>query len=77
MLFAALTLVAELPGAVPAFAPAVAAAGRAAWSEAMQQAALTYPALVAVPAGAAVLLLFPPPDRAPGAGRRALGTLER
>lgn len=57
LLFAALTLVAELPGAAPAFAPAVAAAGRAPWSEPLQKAALTYPALVAVPAGAAVVLL--------------------
>ena len=56
--FAVLTLVAELPGAAPALAPAVAAAGRAAGSEALRQAALTYPALVAVPASAAVLLLF-------------------
>ena len=57
LLFAALTLVAALPGAAPAFAPAVAAAGRAAWPEALRKAALTYPALVAVPAGAAVVLL--------------------
>jgi hypothetical protein len=57
VVFAALTLVAEFPGAAPAFAPAIAAAGRAAWSEPLQKAALTYPALVAVPAGAAVLLL--------------------
>jgi len=57
VLFAALTLVAALPGAAPAFAPAVAAAGRAAWPEALRKAALTYPALVAVPAGAAVVLL--------------------
>jgi hypothetical protein len=58
LLFAALTLVAALPGAVPAFAPAVAAAGRAAWPEAMRKAALTYPVLVAVPVGAAVVLLL-------------------
>jgi hypothetical protein len=57
LLFAALTLVAALPGAAPAFAPAVAAAGRAAWPEAFRKAALTYPAIVAVPAGAAVVLL--------------------
>ena len=57
LLFAALTLVAALPGAAPALAPAVAAAGRAAWPEALRKAALTYPALVAVPAGAAVVLL--------------------
>jgi hypothetical protein len=57
VLFAALTLVAALPGAAPAFAPAVAAAGRAAWPEALRKAALTYPALVSVPAGAAVVLL--------------------
>jgi hypothetical protein len=58
LLFAAVTLVGELPGAAPAFAPAVAAAGRAAWPEAFRTAAVTYPALVAVPAGAAVLFLF-------------------
>jgi hypothetical protein len=38
-------------------APAVAAAGRAAWPESLRKAALAYPALVAVPAGAAVVLL--------------------
>jgi hypothetical protein len=57
LIFAALTLVAVLPGAAPALAPAVAAAGRAAGPEALRKAALTYPALVAVPAGAAVVLL--------------------
>ena len=57
LLFAALTLVAALPGAVPVFAPAVAAAGRAAWPEALRKATLAYPALVAAPAGAAVVLL--------------------
>jgi hypothetical protein len=57
LFFAALTLVAALPGAVPVLAPAVAAAGRAAWPEALRKAALTYPALVAVPAGAAIVLL--------------------
>ena len=57
VLFAALTLVAALPGAAPVFAPAVAAAGRVAWPEPLRKAALTYPALVAVPAGAAVVLL--------------------
>ena len=56
LIFAALTLVAALPGAAPALAPAVAAAGRAAGPEALRKAALTYPALVAVPAGAAVVL---------------------
>jgi hypothetical protein len=71
LLFAALTLVAALPGAAPAFAPAVAAAGRAAWPEALRKAALTYPALVAVPVGAAVVLLVRRPKRrrAPAAAR--------
>ena len=67
LLFAALTLVAALPGAAPVFAPAVAAAGRAAWPEALRKAALTYPALIAVPVGAAVVLL---PAARRGAERR-------
>ena len=57
LLFAALTLGAALPGAAPALAPAAAAAGRAAWPESLRKAALAYPALVAVPAGAAVVFL--------------------
>ena len=71
LLFAALTLVAALPGAVPVFAPAVAAAGRAAWPEALRKATLAYPALIAAPAGAAVVLLVRRPTRrrAPAAVR--------
>ena len=71
LLFAALTLVAALPGAVPVLAPAVAAAGRAAWPEALRKATLAYPALVAAPAGAAVVLLVRRPTRrrAPAAVR--------
>jgi len=57
LFFAALSLVAALPGAAPVLSPAVAAAGRAAWPEALRKAALMYPALVAVPAGAVVVLL--------------------
>ena len=75
VLFAALTLVAALPGAAPIFAPAVAAAGRAAWPEALRKAVLTYPAAHRGARRRGRRAPCPPPDEAPRTGRRPLGPL--
>jgi len=71
VIFAVLTLVALLPGAAPILGSAAEAAGRVVWSEPLRHAALAYPALVAVPAGAAIALAVRPRRgrRAPAAAR--------